>query len=266
MKVTIDVTQLLNDGKISREEHDRLIALSKKETARSAYSAFVVLGIIAVVAGAVGLAPHFFQTLVTTLVKVVGPRGLQVVAIVLSGAGALATGGGFLAIVCAFLTLGFIGNAGFYYTHASYFVAIREPGLTVPLFALLAWSAYQQSLRVDAKRARALVFFSRSCIFIVNLAFWIGSLWGDIRLGISSLSFAVGWALSLGAVGVWATRNDKRWVVNIAIVFGAIHFYTQWFERLGATPGSLLIAGVSALALVYWLRNYNKGNATPRLA
>ena len=131
---------------------------------------------------------------------------------------------------------------------------------------MLAWIAYSQSQRVDAKRARALVFFSRSCIFIVNLAFWIGSLWGDVRLGISSLSFAVGWALALVAVGVWATRNDKRWVVNITIVFGAIHFYTQWFERLGATPGSLLFAGASALALVYWLRNYNRGNATPRLA
>jgi len=31
-------------------------------------------------------------------------------------------------------------------------------------------------------------------------------------------------------------------------VFAAIHFYTQWFERLGATPLSVLIGGVLVLA------------------
>jgi iron complex transport system permease protein len=58
-------------------------------------------------------------------------------------------------------------------------------------------------------------------------------------------------------VAVWAVRANRRWVVNLAAVFGAIHFYTQWFERLGATPVSVLVGGVLVLgfAAVAWKLN-----------
>jgi iron complex transport system permease protein len=29
---------------------------------------------------------------------------------------------------------------------------------------------------------------------------------------------------------------NRRWLVNLVALFAGIHFYTQWFERLGATP------------------------------
>jgi hypothetical protein len=63
--------------------------------------------------------------------------------------------------------------------------------------------------------------------------------------------------VALVAVGVWAARANRRWVVNLAAVFGAIHFYTQWFERLGAEPVAILVAGVTALgfALALWRMN-----------
>ena len=33
---------------------------------------------------------------------------------------------------------------------------------------------------------------------------------------------------------------------------------TQWFERLGASPGSLLCAGIAALGILYGFREYNR--------
>ena len=79
--------------------------------------------------------------------------------------------------------------------------------------------------------------------------------------------FIVGWAVALLAVAAWAVKANRRWVVNLAAVFGAIHFYTQWFERLGATPVSVLVGGVLVLAfaVVAWKLNH-KAEAMPAAA
>ena len=45
--------------------------------------------------------------------------------------------------------------------------------------------------------------------------------------------------------------------MNVVAVFGAIHFYSQWFERLGASPGSVLTAGGVALGFALGLRALN---------
>ena len=37
-------------------------------------------------------------------------------------------------------------------------------------------------------------------------------------------------------------------MVNLAAVFGGIHFYTQWFAILGANALSVLLGGVLMLA------------------
>ena len=79
--------------------------------------------------------------------------------------------------------------------------------------------------------------------------------------------FIAGWAVALLAVAAWAVKANRRWVVNLAAVFGAIHFYTQWFERLGATPVSVLVGGVLVLAfaVVAWKLN-RKAEAMPAAA
>ncbi len=45
--------------------------------------------------------------------------------------------------------------------------------------------------------------------------------------------------------------------MNTVAVFAGIHFYTQWFERLGASAETVLIAGLLALALAVGLRMLN---------
>ncbi len=260
MKVTLDLTKLLHEGKISKQEHDRLADLSKTETKSHAFAVVLVLAAVSIVIGTVGLFPDFFEELANTLLDIFGARGLHFVGIVVTAMGAFMAGSGFLSTLCAFLMLTFLGNAGTFYRHAAYFVFIEEPGVTVVAFSVLAWAAYLISQRLNPKHMRVTIIFSRACIFIVNLAFWIGSLWGD-KEGIfivSDLAFAIGWAVALIAVGGWAASKDKRWVVNTAAVFGSIHFYTQWFERLGATPVSLIAAGIMVLGILYGFRSYNR--------
>jgi hypothetical protein len=57
---------------------------------------------------------------------------------------------------------------------------------------------------------------------------------------------------------VWAVKQNRQWVVNVMAVFGAIHFYTQWFERLGAEPLAVLIGGIIALAIALGLWYFNR--------
>ncbi|MGH6742804.1 MAG: hypothetical protein ACREDY_27865, partial [Bradyrhizobium sp.] len=111
-------------------------------------------------------------------------------------------------------------------------------------------------------------------VFMVNFGFWVGSLCGDeLRLMrslvrndqsilnstsltpiIPPVAFSVGWLIALVGVGAWGVSANRRWVVNVAATFGAIHFYTQWFDKLGPTPLSFLLGGLVMLvfALVLW--------------
>jgi hypothetical protein len=70
--------------------------------------------------------------------------------------------------------------------------------------------------------------------------------------------FSIAWALVLIAAGAWAMRANRRWLVNVAAAFGAIHFYTQWFERLGATPASVLLGGLVMLLIAFALWSFNR--------
>jgi hypothetical protein len=118
-------------------------------------------------------------------------------------------------------------------------LVIRQPTVTVCLFGVLAWAAYQLSKWLPLDYQRLAIIISRTSLFVVNLGFWIGSLWGDslwnqrdiwnFRSGtiIPDWVFVIGWAVGLIATGFWATRSNKRWVVNLLAVFGAIHFYTH---------------------------------------
>ena len=117
-------------------------------------------------------------------------------------------------------------------------------------------------------------------IVLVNCAFWIGSLWGDpfflfhgqsasprsianIKIVIPAYAFSIAWAVVLVAALLWGMRSGRAWLVNLVAVFGAIHFYSQWFEKLGGTPLSVLVGGVVLLLAAMALHRFNRGVAAP---
>ena len=102
------------------------------------------------------------------------------------------------------------------YGHAMYMLAIRQPTVTVCVFSLLSLGAYHGSKLLPLDYQRLAIVFARTSLFVVNLGFWIGSLWGDslwyqrdvwsCRSGqvIPDWVFVFGWAVGLAATGIWA--------------------------------------------------------------
>jgi iron complex transport system permease protein len=313
MKVTLDLTRLLEQGKISQAEFDKLGALSVHETGSLAFNILIGFGVAAVSIGAVALVPTPLTAAVVGaavfafgLVLVLARSGqwallaqicLCVGALIFAGgiiamdegslralllvtavftAAAIAARSGLL-MVAAVLALASCIGARTGYWHATYALSITEPSLTAVLFSLLALATYQLSKRLPSDYERLALMAARTSVFLVNLGFWIGSLWGDRLNRIRSLGdlllppdrdaaaielppwlFSAGWALALIATGIWATQAGRRWVVNVVAVFGAIHFYTQWFDKLGPTPMSFLLGGLLMLGFALALWTFNR--------
>jgi len=199
---------------------------------------------------------------------------LLAVTAIFVGCGVVARSG--LLIALAVLALSAAIGARTGYMRATYFLAIEQPAVTVLLFSGFAIAAYQASKRLSADFARLSITAARTSLLLVNFGFWIGSLWGD-RLTwfvdrattsryvpvIPAWTFSLLWIIAIIGAGVWAARANRPWVLNLAAVFGAIHFYTQWFEKLGATPFTVLVAGVTTLALAVGIWKYNQGRTIP---
>ncbi len=259
MKVTLDLDKLLAAGKITKEEYDRLAELSRRSVKSHTFNVLIVLAGIAVAAGLVGMFPAFFAELARVLVSAFNRDGAHLLLVL----GLLAWGGynrsGFHVGLSSLVILNWLGGSAFY-EHGGYFIAIRQPAPTVMVFSFLSLAGLAVSRQLPWDFQRLALIFSRTCLFIVNMGFWVGSIWGSPYLGsnIPDYVFAVFWALALLSVALWAAREGRLFVVNLSVVFGSIHFYTQWFERLGANPGSLLAAGAIALLITYYLRDYNQ--------
>ena len=315
MKITLDLSALVEQGKLTREEADRLSALAAHDTGSLAINILVGFGVIAVSAGAVAMLPTpqtalvlglaaFAVGLALTLSRseqwsllaqiclVIGAlmfcggvlaldnaslRAMLIVTAALAAAAIVARSG--LLIAAAVLALGACLGARAGYWDATYALAIYEPAVTVVLFSVLALVAYLLSKRLSADYERVALIAARTSVFMVNFGFWIGSLWGDnLRLVrsilhhdpsiltasssgpdiISPFDFAVGWAIALLGVGIWGMRANRRWAVNVAAVFGAIHFYTQWFDQLGPQPLSFIIGGLLMLGFAFALWSFNR--------
>jgi iron complex transport system permease protein len=52
-------------------------------------------------------------------------------------------------------------------------------------------------------------------------------------------------------------------VITTTAVFGATEFYTQWFERLGAEPWAIIVAGLTIIGLAITLWRYNLTGGRP---
>jgi iron complex transport system permease protein len=315
MKITLDLSKLLEEGKLSPAEAERLRALAAHDTGSFAINVLVGFGVVAVSAGAGALVPKPATALILGLVvfaiglafKLRGKEQWSLLAQICLVVGALMFSGGVLTIgngalaamlivtaalagasifarssllvAAAVLALGACLGARAGYWHATYMLAIYEPLVTIVLFSLLALGAYYLSKSLAADYERLALTAARTSVFMVNFGFWIGSLWGDHLLLIHALlrgdpsiqtnysdnsqmipplAFVIGWLVVLLGAAIWAVRENRRWVVNVAAVFGAIHFYTQWFERLGLEPMSVFVGGLLMLAFALGLWTFNK--------
>ena len=297
MKVTLDLEQLLRTGQITQTEYEKLKNLATQSTGFLAFNIMIGFGVLAVSGAALALAPNpTGATLIGLLVFALGfilmrryGRQWQILANICILLGALMTGGAILAqfqgslisilgvtvifalgsvlaqsallAVLATLMLAASLGARTGYFQASYLIVIKEPTATIILFTALALALYHLSKKLAPEYARLAIASARTGVFLVNFGFWIGSLWGEYSESrgfiIADTFFALLWALALTATAIWAWQVNSRWVLNTVAVFGGIHFYTQWFERLGASPITVLIAGLLALGLAVGLGRIN---------
>src|SRR5882672_2057772 len=317
MKITLDISKLVEEGKLTREDAGRLTALAAHDTGSLGVNILIGFGVLAITAGAVALVPTpltavslglalFAAGCVIVLNRVqqwilLGQICLVIGALMFGG-GVIAYGAGSLAsmlivmsafglaaiaarssllMALAVLTASACLGARAGYSHAVYSLAIFEPTLTVVLFSALALIAYQISQRLSAEYERLAITAARTSLLLINFGFWIGSLWGDplmlmrsmnvkdaslaftTKTVIPAAAFSILWAVALLGAGIWAVRVNRRWLVNLVAVFAGIHFYTQWFERLGATPLSVLLGGLVMLAsaVALWMFNQRLPNA-----
>ncbi|WP_338664382.1 hypothetical protein VQH23_04280 [Pararoseomonas sp. SCSIO 73927] len=190
---------------------------------------------------------------------------LLLVAALFAGSAVLAGSG--LLIALAVLLLSAALGSGAAYGHASYALGVEQPLATILAFSALAAAAHAAAPRLRHAEERLANIAARTALLLVNLGFWIGSLWGDdagwvrrlLGRAIPDDAFSIAWAAALLGAAIWAGRTNRRWLLNLACVFGGIHFYTQWFERLGATPLSLFGGGVLMLAFALGLWRLNEG-------
>lgn len=319
MKVTLDLTRLLAEGKITQDEYAKLSQLAHADTGSLAFNILVGLGIIAISAGALALLPNAgTEIVVGALLMAFGLFVLAssppwvvlanmclALAALMLGSGILVLTAGaplaFLSIAALFLVSAVLARSGMLivfgtlavagalgattgYGHATYALSIEQPLLTIIVFGAIALATYHLSRFAGPAFGRLSLIAARTAVFLVNFGFWIGSLWGDPLTWLAAqprgdtsptgeppaflppTAFALGWALALLGVGIWAARANRRWVVNLVAIFGAIHFYTQWFERLSATPWSVLMAGLVALTIALGLWKWNQNRKPSRSA
>jgi len=317
VKVTLDLSRLLQDGLITREEHNRLARLGRRDTGSLLVNGLVGFGVVAVSAGIVALLPSVltamplglvlmglgawlvrkggarWSVLATILVLVAalllgaslivlggeppppelveemgvplyGERTAYLLVAALFAGSAILAGSGLLIALAVLLLAATLGS-GAAYGHAVYAIGVEQPLATVLLFATLAAAAHAGAPRLRAAGERLANIAARTALLLVNLGFWVGSLWGDDAAWVRSFlggsiprdAFGLAWAAVLLGAAIWAGRTNRRWALNLALVFGGIHFYTQWFERLGATPLSLLGGGALMLAFAIGLWRLN---------
>jgi hypothetical protein len=295
MKITLDITRLLKEKKITPKEYNKLLKLSANDLNASSINILAAFGVLAVVAAVIALKPSLLlATFLSVLVLMIGfgvllkyKKNWEMLGNVLLMTGSIGLASDlfrffeghlavFFIISLMYLIMSFIANSsllaalsvlavspligmGSGYDFASYFLFVEKPLVTILVFSLLAVISFFISTRVNPVKEKLAIVFCRTSLILVNLGFWVGSLGGDRMLHInhSDVVFTVFWAVGILTAGIWATLKDRRYLVNLSAVFGAIHFYTQWFERLGAEPISVLSAGLIALVIAVALWKFN---------
>lgn len=298
MKVTLDLTDLVSRGELSQVEADRLAKLGARETGALGSNIMLGFGTVAVALGGGFLFPTAESVVVIGTILFVLGLGLVLnkqtrwalfaqicmtigalgvvggvsyltdgnfyvniaLALGLGGAAFLAPSAllGALAVLQFSIALG----SGTAYWHGGYFVWVEQPTQTILVLAVLAIALTLVAARIPAAYERIALIMARTAVLIINLAFLVGSLFGDQQLPwdvyAETAAFTIIWAVLLIGVGLWGVVSNRRWVVNAAAIFGGIHFYTQFFEYLGPNPATILLGGILLIAFGLALRRFNQ--------
>src|ERR1700758_873958 len=215
LRIVLDITRLVEEGKLTAQEAERLQALAKRDTGSLAINVLMSFGAVAVAAGIIALEPAFTTGAALGVVLVAIGLAISFFAAVQWGLlgtastiiGALLLAGGVIGFAEAdfaglvfsallFLALAVAIRSGFFmalvplvlagalgsstgYMHAVYMLTLTEPSITIVFFALLAGAAYLISQHVGQAYQQLAIIFARVSLILINFGFWIGSLWGD---------------------------------------------------------------------------------------
>lgn len=289
MKITLDLDALVAEGKLTAAEAARLKGFAAADTGELGSNVLFALGAAAVATGVGVLVPTIETAVALGAVlfgvgfwlRVTRVARWNVFAQIIMVIGALALLGGLgglfgehlwvrVALTAATVVAAVLATSGLLAALAVLAFAATitlDVGVWAPTHylsvAILALSAlvlglYLLSLRLTTAHERLAIIGMRTAILLVNGAFFIGSIFGDDVLGLPGVYFSVAWALALLAFGAWAVFANRRWVVNAVAVFGAIHFFTQWFMVLGAQPFSILGGGLLLIGFGLGLARFNR--------
>jgi iron complex transport system permease protein len=289
MKIVLDLAALVAEGKLTAAEAERLKGFAARDTGELGSNVLFALGAAAVAVG-VGVLLPTLET-VAALGAILFAAGFwlrvtrvtrwNIFAQIIMVIGALALLGGLgglygehlwvrIVLTLATAAAAVVANSGLLAALAVVALAatitidveqwLPTHFLTVAIVVLstLVLVLYRLSLRMQPVQERLAIIAMRTAILLTNGAFFIGSVFGDGLLSLSSLTFSIAWAVALLAFGAWAVVANRRWVVNVMAVFGAIHFFTQWFIMLGAQPFSILGGGVLLIVFGLALARFNR--------
>jgi hypothetical protein len=223
MRVVLDIDKLLAEGRISTTEYERLKEFAVEDTGSLAFNILIGFGVVATAAGALALLHSAAASIPLGLILaaagvslltyhaekwgVLGSLLLLVGSTTAAGGIIILTKGsvvGFLLVTLLCLTGAVLARSGLLlamaalalaatvgaatpYGHATYALIIQRPTVTVILFGVLSWGAYMLSLRLCSDYERLALVFARTSLLLVNLGFWVGSLWAT-RSGIREMS------------------------------------------------------------------------------
>lgn len=289
MKITLDLDALVAEGKLSAAEADRLKGFAARDTGELGSNVLFALGAAAVATGVGVLLPTLETAAALGAILFAAGFWLRVTRVarwslfaqIVMVIGALALLGGLgglygeqlwvrialtlvTAIAAVVASSGLLAALSVVALAATITIDVEQwlptHFLTVAIVVLsaLVLGLYLLSLRLKPVQERLAIIAMRTAILLVNGAFFVGSVFGDGLLSLSSITFSVAWALALLAFGGWAVFANRRWVVNAVAVFGAIHFFTQWFMVLGAQPVSILGGGLLLIAFGLALARFNR--------
>ncbi len=184
-------------------------------------------------------------------------------------------------------------ETGTSYFHAAYVFYSPEPTLTILQMAALIGICLWGATRMNAHVGRHLGVLAIMAAVVANLAFLVGSLFGDVVgaslfegpvfdsdvygaengralfnaereafearfVEISEHVFTVIWAVLLAMGAFWAAHANKRGLFNAAMTFGGIHAYTQMLESYGDEPLAWAIGGLAAIPMAWGLWRWNQ--------